>query len=91
MCKTHEIIVPELSGILRNSDKLVEKNEQDFTVHQVVLCRCWRECRNDITALSSVRSGLIKKGMIYSPSHGVMAFTVPLFDEFMRRAMPEVE
>ena len=91
MCKTHEIIVPELSGILRNSDKLVEKNEQDFTVHQVVLCRCWRECRNDITALSSVRSGLIKKGMIYSPSHGVMAFTVPLFDEFMRRAMPDGE
>ena len=45
----------------------------------------------DITALSSVRSGLIKKGMIYSPSHGVMAFTVPLFDEFMRRAMPEVD
>ncbi len=45
----------------------------------------------EITALSSVRSGLIKKGMIYSPSHGVMAFTVPLFDEFMRRAMPEVD
>lgn len=34
---------------------------------------------------------LIKKGMVYSPSHGEMAFTVPLFDEFMRRAMPEFE
>ncbi len=43
----------------------------------------------EITALSSVRSGLIKKGMIYSSSHGVMAFTVPLFNEFMRRAMPD--
>ena len=45
----------------------------------------------EITALSSVRSGLIKKGMIYSPSHGVMAFTVPLFDEFMCRAIPDVD
>jgi len=29
--------------------------------------------------------------MIYSPSHGNMAFTIPLFDEFMQRAMPEFE
>lgn len=33
------------------------------------------------------RAGLIKKGMIYSPSYGDIAFTVPLFDQFMRRAM----
>jgi AAA ATPase-like protein len=31
------------------------------------------------------RSGLITKGMIYSPAHGDTAFTVPLFDEFLRR------
>ncbi len=31
------------------------------------------------------RSGLISKGMIYSPAHGDTAFTVPLFDEFLRR------
>ena len=35
-----------------------------------------------------LRSGLIKKGMIYSPKHGETAFTVPMFDEFMRRAIP---
>ncbi len=29
--------------------------------------------------------------MVYSPSHGEMAFTVPLFDGFMRRAMPTFE
>jgi hypothetical protein len=34
------------------------------------------------------RSGLIRKGMIYSPAHGDTAFTVPLFDEFLKRAMP---
>lgn len=44
-----------------------------------------------ITTLGPVRASLIKKGMVYSPSHGDMAFTVPLFDEFMRRAMPVFE
>lgn len=44
-----------------------------------------------ITALGPVRANLIKKGMVYSPSHGEMAFTVPLFDQFMRRAMPDFE
>lgn len=39
--------------------------------------------------IGPVRSKLIKKGMIYSPAHGDMAFTVPLFDEFMIRAIPE--
>ncbi|HEY9899886.1 MAG TPA: ATP-binding protein [Pantanalinema sp.] len=43
-----------------------------------------------INSLSPTRSSLIKKGMIYSPSHGEMAFTVPLFDAFMRRAIPSL-
>jgi hypothetical protein len=42
-----------------------------------------------ITNLGPVRSKLIKKGMIYSPAYGDMAFTVPLFDEFMKRTMLE--
>jgi hypothetical protein len=41
-----------------------------------------------VTALGPTRSQLITKGMIYSPGHGDNAFTVPLFDEFMRRIMP---
>jgi hypothetical protein len=41
-----------------------------------------------VESLAPMRSALIHKGMIYSPSHGDTAFTVPLFDEFMRRAMP---
>jgi len=28
--------------------------------------------------------------MVWSPSHGDTAFTVPLFDEFMHRIMPEI-
>lgn len=31
---------------------------------------------------------LIAKGMIWGPGHGDTAFTVPLFDAFMRRIMP---
>lgn len=41
------------------------------------------------SALGPLRSSLITKGMIWSPSHGETAFTVPLFDRFMRRSMPE--
>jgi len=44
-----------------------------------------------INSLGPARANLIQKGMIYSPAHGDMAFTVPLFDEFMRRAMPDLE
>ena len=45
----------------------------------------------EINTLGPVRARLIKKGMVYSSSHGDMAFTVPLFDEFMRRAIPQFE
>jgi hypothetical protein len=38
--------------------------------------------------LGPLRDGLIGKGMIYAPAHGDIAFTVPLFDQFMRRIMP---
>jgi hypothetical protein len=44
--------------------------------------------RRKVSALAPIRSQLIAKGMIYSPSHGDTAFTVPLFDEFIRRIMP---
>jgi hypothetical protein len=37
----------------------------------------------------SLRDKLIKKGMIYSPQHGDTAFTVPMFDDFMKRSMPD--
>ncbi|MCU1325969.1 MAG: ATPase [Bryobacterales bacterium] len=44
-----------------------------------------------VNSLGPVRQGLITKGMILSPSHGDTAFTVPLFDEFMKRIMPGSE
>lgn len=44
-----------------------------------------------VNQVGPVRSSLIKKGMIYSPKHGDTAFTVPLFDQFMRRVIPKLE
>lgn len=43
-----------------------------------------------IQSLGPTRAKLINKGMIYSPAHGYLEFTVPLFDAFMRRTMPEL-
>lgn len=42
----------------------------------------------EVTSLGPTRAQLIAKGMIWSPSHGDTGFTVPLFDEFMKRIMP---
>lgn len=44
-----------------------------------------------VTSLGPTRNKLISKGMVWSPEHGDTAFTVPLFDEFMRRIMPGEE
>ena len=38
--------------------------------------------------LGPTRAGLINKGLLYTPGHGLAAFTVPQFDKFMRRYMP---
>ncbi len=42
-----------------------------------------------VTSLAPLRAQLIGKGMVWSPGHGDTAFSVPLFDEFMRRVMPD--
>lgn len=42
----------------------------------------------DVTTLAPTRSALISKGMVWSPNHGDTAFTVPMFDEFMKRIIP---
>jgi hypothetical protein len=42
-----------------------------------------------VSTLAPTRANLIRKGMIFSAAHGETAFTVPLFDGFMKRVMPE--
>lgn len=41
-----------------------------------------------VTSVAPIRNSLITKGMLYAPSHGDTAFTVPLFDGFLKRTMP---
>lgn len=45
----------------------------------------------EATAVATVRQQLINKGMVWSQRHGETAFTVPLFNEFMKRQMPMLE
>lgn len=42
-----------------------------------------------VTTVGPLRGKLLRKGMIYSPAHGDTAFTVPMFDQFMKRIMPD--
>jgi Mn-dependent DtxR family transcriptional regulator len=44
-----------------------------------------------VQSVAPTRNSLIRKGMIYSPAHGDTAFTVPLFDRFLRRQMPSLD
>lgn len=43
----------------------------------------------NVSSLAPTRSSLIAKGMVWSPNHGDTAFTVPMFDAFMKRIIPE--
>lgn len=47
-----------------------------------------KELDQPVNRVGPTRTNLIKKGMVWSPRHGDTAFTVPLFDQFMRRVMP---
>lgn len=40
------------------------------------------------TALSTVRAGLVSKGLVFRPEHGRIAFTVPGMAEFINRQQP---
>jgi hypothetical protein len=42
-----------------------------------------------VQSLGPLRASLIAKGMIYSPAHGDAGFTVPMFDQFLHRVMPD--
>jgi len=45
----------------------------------------------EAAAVATVRQQLINKGMVWSQRHGETAFTVPLFNEFMKRQIPILE
>ncbi len=45
----------------------------------------------EASQLATTRQQLISLGMIWSQRHGETAFTVPLFEQYMRRAIPTLE
>ena len=55
-------------------------NDEPIRIAQVA-----KELQLPVTSLGPRRGSLIKKGMIYSPAHGEIAFTVPLFNEYLLR------
>jgi hypothetical protein len=46
-----------------------------------------RKLGKTTTQTGPVRDSLIKRGLCYAPRHGELAFTVPMFDGFVRRAL----
>lgn len=42
------------------------------------------------TQLGPTRAELINMGLLYTPEHGYAAFTVPHFDRYLRRVIPEL-
>jgi hypothetical protein len=45
--------------------------------------------KKEVQTVAPTRATLINKGMVYSPAHGDNSFTVPLFDQYMKRVIPE--
>ena len=43
--------------------------------------------KREVNQVAPLRQSLITKGMVYSPAHGDVAFTVPLFADYMKRTM----
>lgn len=44
-----------------------------------------------LNAVAPCRASLIRKGMVYSPQHGLLAYTVPLFGSYLRRSNPDIQ
>jgi hypothetical protein len=76
-------LTPSEKGFLRAMAELGSGAQRTSDIAEIMKVK--------ITGIGPLRAKLIKKGMIYSPAHGDMAFTVPLFDEFMVRAIPEIK
>ncbi|MBC3186671.1 hypothetical protein H7347_08865 [Corynebacterium sp. zg-331] len=41
--------------------------------------------KRDPNSVAPLRANLVSKGMIFSPEHGIVAFTVPGMAEFIKR------
>lgn len=73
-----------------NTEKLMLRAMADFPEQLAIPVSKLAELMGKtLGSMSPIRSSLIKKGMIYSPMHGSVAYTVPMFGEYMKRVMPK--
>ncbi|BAM02327.1 ATP-binding protein [Phycisphaera mikurensis] len=49
------------------------------------------QMNRSLESLGSTRDKLIRKGMIWSPAYAEIAFTVPMFDRYLKRVIPDAE
>jgi len=76
---------------LTPSEKHFMRAMADLGPEQQRISSIAKKLTRQVRSLGPTRANLISKGMIYSPAHGDLAFTVPLFDQFMLRAMPNLD
>ncbi|MGH7996199.1 MAG: ATP-binding protein [Opitutaceae bacterium] len=73
-------LTPAEEGYLRALAELGPQPQRSGAIAALLGRESWE--------VGTLREQLIVQGMIYSPAHGFTAFTVPLFDEYMKRRMP---
>lgn len=73
------------------------KKEHDFLFAMVrcgelpcTISNVARILKKRVNSISPIRAQLISKGIIFSSGYGEIDFTVPLFDEYLRRINPEL-
>lgn len=71
------------------------KKEQDLLFAMVMcgelpctIANVAKFLKKTVNTISPLRAQLINKGIIYSTGHGEIDFTVPLFDEYLKRINP---
>lgn len=47
--------------------------------------------KSNQSKISPIRNNLINKGLLYSPSYGEIDFTVPFFDDYLRRMQTKIK
>lgn len=74
------------------------KKEHDFLFAMVrcgelpcTISNVARIYNKKVNSISPIRAQLISKGIIYSTGRGEIDFTVPLFDEYLKRINPELK
>lgn len=73
------------------------KKEHDFLFAMVkcgelpcTIANVAKISRKTVSTISPLRVQLINKGIIYSTGYGEIDFTVPLFDQYLKRINPDL-